>query len=116
MKKVISIVLAMVMLFSTGVVAFAADAEAPAGETTTVADENTEESFDFSNLPAWMIPVMLKVAKIALKLAKAFVKVGTVIGIIDTGDLVQKITDFINGLVNNPGDAEPTTAPAEIAA
>lgn len=115
MKKVIAVVLAMIMVLSTGIVAFAADVEETPAETTVV-DENTEENFEFTDLPAWMIPVMLKLAKVALKLAKAFVKIGAIVGIIDTGDLVQKITDFINSLVNKPGDTEPTTAPAELAA
>lgn len=108
MKKVIALVLAMIMLFSTGMVAFAADAEAPA-EPTTAASE--EEEFNPMDLPAWTIPVALKLGKIALKIAKVFVKIATIFGIVDKGDLVNKITDFINGLVK-PGDSEPTTAPA----
>ncbi len=111
MKKVIALVLAMIMLFSTGMVAFAA--EAPAEQTTAASD--SEDSFDPMDLPAWMIPVALKLGKIALKLAKVFVKIGTIFGIIDKGDLVNKITDFINSLIK-PGDQEPTTAPAAQAA
>lgn len=107
MKKVIALVLAMIMLFSTGMVAFAADAEAPAEPTTAA----SEEEFNPMDLPAWMIPVALKLGKIALKIAKVFVKIATIFGIVDKGDLVNKITDFINGLVK-PGDSEPTTAPA----
>ena len=66
MKKVIALVLAIIMTFSIGVVAFAED-EAPA-EPTTVVEETTEEQFDPMKLPAWLIPVALKLGKIALKL------------------------------------------------
>ena len=109
MKKVIALVLAMIMLFSTGMVAFAADAEVPAEPTTAASD--SEDSFDPMDLPAWMIPVALKLGKIALKIAKVFVKIATIFGIVDKGDLVNKITDFINGLVNS-GNEEPSTEPA----
>ena len=109
MKKVIALVLAMIMLFSTGMVAFAADAEAP--EATTAAAD-ADDSFDPMDLPAWMVPVALKLAKVALKLAKVFVKIATIFGIVDKGDLVNKITDFINSIVKPGGDAEVTTAPA----
>lgn len=113
MKKVIALVLAMIMLFSTGMVAFAADAEAPAEGTTAASD--ADDSFDPMDLPAWMIPVALKLAKVALKLAKVFVKIASAFGIISSSDIVNKITDFINSLVN-PSDPEPTTAPAAQAA
>ena len=108
MKKVIALVLAIIMTLSIGVVAFAAD-EAPAEPATTV-EETTEEQFDPMKLPAWLIPVALKLGKIALKLAKVFVKIATVFGIIDSGDLVAKITDFINGLQKPDTTPETTTA------
>ncbi|MDO4381115.1 MAG: hypothetical protein Q4D20_09605 [Clostridia bacterium] len=108
MKKVIALVLAMIMLFSTGMVAFAADV--PAEGTTAASD--ADDSFDPMDLPAWMVPVALKLAKVALKLAKVFVKIATIFGIVDKGDLVNKITDFINSIVKPGGDAEvSTTAP-----
>ena len=112
MKKVIALVLAIIMTFSIGVVAFAED-EAPA-EPTTVVEETTEEQFDLMKLPAWLIPVALKVAKIALKLAKVFVKIATIFGILDSGDLVEKITSFIDGL--QKPDTTPETATKVVAA
>lgn len=112
MKKVIALVLAIIMTFSIGVVAFAED-EAPA-EPTTVVEETTEEQFDPMKLPAWLIPVALKLGKIALKLAKVFVKIATVFGIIDSGDLVEKITSFIEGL--QKPETTPETATTVVAA
>ena len=112
MKKVIALVLAIIMTFSIGVVAFAED-EAPA-EPTTVVEETTEEQFDPMKLPAWLIPVALKVGKIALKIAKVFVKIATIFGIIDSGDLVEKITSFIDGL--QKPDTTPETATKVVAA
>ena len=47
---------------------------------------------------------------LALKLAKVFVKIATVFGIIDSGDLVAKITDFISGLQKPDTTPETTTA------
>ena len=112
MKKVIALVLAIIMTFSIGVVAFAED-EAPA-EPTTVVEEATEEQFDPMKLPAWLIPVALKLGKIALKLAKVFVKIATVFGILDSGDLVEKITSFIEGL--QKPETTPETATTVVAA
>lgn len=109
MKKVIALVLAMIMLFSTGIVAFAADEDA--STETAAVEETTEESFDPMDLPAWTIPVALKLGKIALKLAKVFVKIGTIFGIVDKGELVNKITEFINGLTKTD-DTEAETVPA----
>ena len=62
------------------------------------------------DLPVWLIPVALKVGKIALKIAKVFVKIATIFGIIDSGDIVEKITDFINGLQKPDTTPETTTA------
>ena len=112
MKKVIALVLAIIMTFSIGVVAFAED-EAPA-EPTTVVEETTEEQFDPMKLPAWLIPVALKLGKIALKLAKVFVKIVTVFVIIDSSDLVANIPDFISGL--QKPETTPETATTVVAA
>ncbi len=112
MKKVIALVLAIIMTLSIGVVAFAAD-EAPA-EPATKVEETTEEQFNPMDLPVWLIPVALKVGKIALKIAKVFVKIATIFGIIDSGDLVEKITSFIEGL--QKPDTTPETATKVVAA
>ena len=112
MKKVIALVLAIILTFSIGVVAFAED-EAPA-EPTTVVEETTEEQFDPMKLPAWLIPVALKLGKIALKLAKVFAKIATIFGILDSGDLVEKITSFIEGL--QKPETAPETATTVVAA
>lgn len=112
MKKVIALVLAIIMTLSIGVVAFAAD-EAPA-EPATKVEEATEEQFNPMDLPVWLIPVALKVGKIALKIAKVFVKIATIFGILDSGDLVEKITSFIEGL--QKPETTPETATTVVAA
>lgn len=109
MKKVIALILAIIMTLSIGVVAFAAD-ETPA-EPTTTATETGDEEFNPMDLPAWLIPVALKLGKIALKIAKVFVKIATAFGIINSGDIIEKITDFINGIQKPDTKPEATTAP-----
>ncbi len=113
MKKVIALILAIITAFSVCVVAFAAD-EAPA--ETAAAVEATEEEFNPMDLPVWLIPVALKVGKIALKLAKVFVKIAAAFGIIDTGDIIAKITDFINGIQKPDTTPETTTTTTAAAA
>lgn len=113
MKKVIALILAIITAFSVCVVAFAED-KAPAENTTSVT-EATEEQFNPMDLPAWLIPVALKVGKIALKIAKVFVKIAMAFGLIKTSDIVEKITDFINGLQKpetKPNDTLPAAAAA----
>lgn len=121
MKKIIALLLAVIMTFSLGTVAFATDVEAPAAdETTTTApaegeDATTEEEagdFDFLlDLPFWTVGPALKFAKVALKLVKVFVKVGTIFGLVDTNDIVGQIMDLIESSQNAEGEAETTVAP-----
>lgn len=118
MKKVIAIVLAMVMLFSTGIVAFAEDTAEPSEEVSTTAPEEITdaedgEGFDFLDLPFWTVPAGLKVAKILLKIAKVFYKVAAAFGIVDTGDIIGALTDLINGATTEAPEESTTAAEAD---
>lgn len=107
MKKLLALVLALLMAFSACVVAFAADAEAPAEETTAAAED---EGFDPMDIPAWTIGPGLKVAKIALKLAKVFLKIAL---IFNATGVAEKIQEFIKNLLpEEPAEEPATTAPA----
>ncbi len=108
MKKLIALVLALLMAFSASVVAFAADAEAPAeGETTAAAED---DGFNIEDLPFWTIKPGLKVAKIVLKIAKVFLKIAL---IFNAKGVIEKLQEFIKGF-EKPSEPEVpnTTAPA----
>lgn len=109
MKKLLALVLALLMAFSACVVAFAADAEAPAEVETTAAAE--DEGFDPMDIPAWTIGPGLKVAKIFLKLAKVFLKIAL---IFNAQGVIEKLQEFINGIEKPDGETE-TTAAAQLA-
>ena len=135
MKKIIALLLAVVMTFSLGTVAFATDAGAD--ETTTsastenddttapeendgVADDETKEEAPAGeldwllDLPFWTVGPALKFAKIALKLVKVYVKLAMIFGIIDKDEITGQIMDMIqDAMAQQNGAAESTTqAPA----
>ena len=123
MKKIISLLLALIMAFSMCTVAFATDGATegddittnqPAeGETTDEEDSLLGEYDWILDLPFGTVKPALKIAKIVLKLAKVYLKLGFVFGFIDKEAFVEQIGDFIGGLI---GDAEqaPGEAPEEI--
>lgn len=115
MKKFIAILLAVLMTFSMGSVAFVAMAE---GEETTAPEETTaaEETEGFSledleNLPMWQVKGAAKILKIlvkvVLKIGKALIK----LGIVDTQDIVDFVTNLIGD--NAPAEEETTTLPED---
>ena len=128
MKKIIALLLAVVMTFSLGTVAFATDAGAD--ETTSASTENdattapeddeTKEEAPAGeldwllDLPFWTVGPALKFAKIALKLVKVYVKLAIIFGIIDKDEITGQIMDMIqDAMAQQNGAAEPTTqAPA----
>lgn len=128
MKKIIALLLALIMTFSMGTVAFAeeTDTNGDASSSTTApedgdTDDSEEESilgeYDWIlDLPFGTVKPALKIAKIVLKLAKVYVKLGIIFGVIDKDALVDQISDFIGGLI--AGEEAPeaegteTTTPA----
>ncbi len=128
MKKIISILLAMLMMFSLVTVAFAETdlpAEGTDTEETTPAPEAPEagnESIipdlgEFNwilDLPFWTVGPALKFAKIALKLVSVYLKVAKIFGFVekDMDDyIIDIIEDMIKNAQNNGTAEEETTAP-----
>lgn len=121
MKKLISVLLAILMLFSTATVAFAAEAETTAPETeTTVPAEGEEEgtpSADelmgmLENMDWREVKAMLKIAKIAIKLVLVLDK----LGFVDLTPIKNAILDMVWDMMKDyieEGEAETTTAEAE---
>lgn len=121
MKKVISLFLALLMLFSVATVAFAAGNDTddpvpvggpqdPAGETPdtppvdaqdegadNTAEEPAKEDTDvleqIQDIPVAPAKAVLKVGKIVLKLVKVFVKLGLKFGLIDSDELVKTVAE-----------------------
>ena len=116
MKKIISILLALLMVFSVGTAVFAADGadDTPAAvdqqdegaldvqdegadSPTTAPEETTTEKTDIleqiKDMPVGEAKALLKIGKVVLKLVKVFVKLGMKFGLIDTDDLVNKVAE-----------------------
>ncbi len=137
MKKLISVLLALIMIFSVTTVAFAADTDdttPPASEGTTTEDstEGSEEAegeedsllgeYDWIlDLPFATVKPALKIAKIALKFYKVYLKLGLIFGWVGKEEFTKQVSDIINSLIGdiNISDIIPdmtTTAPAADAA
>ena len=123
MKKIISLLLALLMAFSVVTVAFATEGEAADESTATTApaDENEEEGAEsvidlgeyqwILDLPFWTVKPALKFAKIAFKLVKVYLKVGKIFGVVeqDMGDIILgAISDLIENSMKGES-AEETT-------
>ena len=118
MKKLISVLLAILMLFSTATVAFAAEAETTVPETeTTVPAEGEEEgtpSADelmgmLENMNWSEVKAMLKIAKIAIKLVLVLDK----LGFVDLTPIKNAILDMVWGMIKDyveESETETTTA------
>ena len=128
MKKFIALLLALVMTFSLGTVAFAAeDAETttPVGEDvtdsestdTTVDEETTEEEpllgeYDWIlDLPFSTVGPALKIAKIVLKFAKIYVKLAIIFGIMDKEEITKPIMELLQGILKDQTGDETTDVP-----
>ncbi len=127
MKKIISLLLALVMAFSMCSVAFATDGadinDGAAGESTVQpgegdgAEDSDEDSilgeYDWIlDLPFGTVKPALKVAKIVLKLAKVYIKLGIIFGIVDKDALIDQVSDFIGSLIGDD-DTATEEAPAD---
>ena len=130
MKKVIALILALIMTFSMGTVAFAEGdvTEAPetnapveGGDEAADEEEAAEEEKDsllgeydwILDLPFGTVKPALKIAKIVLKLAKVYVKLGVIFGFVDKDALMEQVYDFIGGLIGSEEAPEADTTPAD---
>lgn len=113
MKKVISVLLALVMMFSLMNVAFAT-AEDPAAEDTTVAASEDDIIGEIEDIPLWQIKVGAKVGVIFAKVALKIVKILSKLGFIDLSGIVDQLVEYIKGAINpQPEVPESTTATTE---
>ncbi len=132
MKKLISVLLALIMIFSVTTVAFAEGEDAttpPATEETTPDASEGEEGeaeeepllgeYDWIlDLPFGTVKPAFKIAKIALKFFKVYLKLGLIFGWVDKEEFTAQISGFIKNLIGDaqpeePAPEEPTTAPEE---
>ncbi len=119
MKKIISLLLALLMIFSAATVAFATEGEANTDASTeTTLPEGTEDEeatdsiipdlgeYDWIlDLPFWTVGPALKFAKIALKLVTAYLKVAKIFGLVEK-DMSDYIIDAIVSLIEQNQNAE----------
>ena len=110
MKKILSILLALVMIFTMTTIAFAAgedDSNEPDVSVSENEDDTTKGS-GLEDIPLWQVKVGAKVGKVIVKIVIAFVKVGLALGIIDSDELIQKVKDMFG--ITDEDSSEPTTA------
>ena len=103
MKKVLSVLLALVMMFSLMNVAFATAEDSAAADSTTV--EATEEEKGFEDIPLWQLKIGVKLAKIVLKIVKIFAK----LGFIDLSGIIEQLQSYIEGALNPAEPEAPAT-------
>lgn len=108
MKKLISVLLSILMVFSVFTVTFvsAEDEQEPVSVS-----ENAEEEFNYEEIPLWAVKLALKLVKIFAKIAMVFAKLGIKSGAIDINDIIGKLGDLVN-----KGETPVTTTEAAEAA
>jgi len=123
MKKLISVLLAILMVFSVVTVAFAADGDT--AEQPAATEENKNDTLNaiikaligdgsIEGIPLGTAKAGLKIAKIFLKLAKAFIKVGDALGFIDGDKIFMDLVNSVAGMLNKddaPAEPAPETTP-----
>lgn len=119
MKKIISLFLALLMMFSVATVAFATgDA---AGDTATDAETTIPEGTDLGDLewildlPFWTVGPAFKFAKIAFKLVSVYLKVAKVFGLVDK-DMGDIALDLIRDLIEQNTKTEEAPADSTVPA
>lgn len=119
MKKIISLLLALLMTFSVATVAFAeGDVVVDESATEVVEDNTTTEDgatdsivpdlgeYDWIlDLPFWTVGPALKFAKIALKLITVYLKVAKIFGLVEK-DMSDYIIEAIVALIEQSQNAE----------
>lgn len=111
MKKVISVLLALVMMFSLMNVAFAT-AEDPAAEDTTVAASEDDILGEIEDIPLWQIKVGAKVGVILAKVALKIVMVLSKLGFVDLSGVVDQLVEYIKGAITPAEPEAPATTVA----
>ena len=133
MKKIIALLLAFVMCFSVGTVAFATDeveTTTAVGEdvtdtesTDTTVDEETSDEetteeepllgeYDWIlDLPFSTVGPALKLAKIILKFAKIYVKLAIIFGIMDKEEITRPIMDLLQSILKDQTGEGTTETP-----
>lgn len=110
MKKVISVLLALVMMFSLMNVAFAT-AEDPAVETTVAASEDGVLG-DVEDIPLWQIKVGAKVGVIFAKIILKVVMILSKLGFVDLSEIIEQLKDYITGAIAPVEPEAPATTVA----
>ena len=111
MKKFIALLLALLMTFSVATVAFAAEETLP--ETTPEA--GTSEEIDLGefqwilDLPLWTVGPGLKIAKIALKFVKLYLKLSSLINNVPD-EVVDGVEKAITEMIEKSQQAETAAA------
>lgn len=129
MKKIISLLLALLMAFSVVTVAFAESdttVDLPEiSEDNGTEGEGEESSIDLGeyqwilDLPFWTVKPALKFAKIAFKLVSVYLKVGKIFGVVeqDMDDIILgAISDLIDSSLNSENAEDTTVEPETTAA
>lgn len=100
MKKLLALLLAALMIFSMGVVAFAEGEdtnEDPAVVDVEDTEGEAEEEFDIMDMPLWSVKAGAKIAKVVIKIALAFLKVASKLGLVDVEELMQGLIEQYGG-------------------
>ena len=109
MKKVISLLLALLMAFSFMTVASAEETtteEPETSESTDIIPEGALGEYDWIlDLPFWTVGPALKFAKIAFKLVSAYLKVAKIFGLVEA-DMEDMILDAVLGLIESSQNSE----------
>ena len=117
MKKIIALLLALIMTFSVGTLAFAEGEtiEEPAPEKTVIeqAEELLGEYSWILDLPAGSILPALKIAKIALKFLKVYVKLCGVFGL-DPMETAQGIFEYLGKVVEENEELKELVGKVEL--
>lgn len=110
MKKVISVLLALVMMFSLMNVAFATAEDAEV-ETTVAASED-DILGEIEDIPLWQVKVGAKVGVILAKVVLKIVLVLSKLGFIDLSGIIEQLKDYITGAIAPEEPEAPATTVA----